>query len=600
MRAGPCALLIAIFAFFAPGLYAVPILRLTNTIVGPVSVAVGANAPTQTLEAYDAGDGALNLNLSVSAPAAGWLRPSVGVARHCATRTGQCWPLSFAFETSKLPRGSYTGTVTVNDAQAADAPQTVSVTVFVGGAVPDKVDLFVAPRKSRNFTLTANGAKDIKTFTTNGPMAVKFASQSGGEWLQISLDGAGSYRFPYPWRITATYQEGMTDQTYRGTVTTANSSLPDDNKTIPVALHVTSQPIAAAKPASVEMRLAVGSPKQTQTIQVLNRGQGDLVVTRAASDVSCVPAPSGAEVIVENNRSEVSVTVDPAHAKPSFCHGKILFGTNAVNALEAPFTYQIVAQGPPVIRFQGVTENVTSDPEVSLAQGGMARVVGEQFAFGPPVESKGAPVPSMLGGLRVLVNDKPAPVFSRAYGEADFQVPFDTPPGEALVRVERDGQLSNAVTAQVDAVSRRILRLGIGQYGMMVNQDGSYPVPKALENKLGASKRGHPAHPGDILTIYAMGLGATTPPVLAGAAPPSSGPPARVNAGFQVYFGNRLFSVAIPVDPISAVMAPGAVGLYKITVKIPDHAAPGDQTHLFLYSDNILSNQVVLAIEPPK
>ncbi|MEO7143377.1 MAG: hypothetical protein ABI165_07720, partial [Bryobacteraceae bacterium] len=503
-------LLTALAAIAARGLYAVPELRLVSATVGPVSSAVGGNAPTQTVEAYNAGeDGELNPTLSVSAPAVSWLRATLGPPRHCATRIGQCWPLQFAFETAKLARGTYTGIVTVSDPKAADAPQTITVTVNVGGDVPAKVDLFVAPRKTRGFTLTANGAKDIQTFTTNGPLSIKAASETGGPWLQISLDGAGSYRFPYPWRITATYQDGMAEQDYHGAAVTANSSLADDNKTIPVTLHVTGAPIADSDPSAIGMRLAAGSPKQARTIHVLNRGLGSLAVKQATSGVTCTPAPASAEVMVETiEGGDVSVTVDPAHAKPAFCQGSILVATNAANRLTIPFTYEILPKGPPVVDFQGVAENITFDTEAALAQGGTARVTGEQFIFGPPLASSAIPVATTLGGFRVLVNGKPAPVFSRAYGEADFQVPFDTAAGEALIRVERDGQLSNAVTAQVAAVSRRILLLGIGQYGKIVNHDGSYPIPTSLENKLPATMHGHPAKAGDTLTIYAMGLGA--------------------------------------------------------------------------------------------
>ena len=581
-------------------LYAVPELRLETTTVGPVSVAAGADGPTQTVNAYNAGDGELHPVLSVSPNAAAWLHAAPGKTRPCTTRAGQCLPLSFSLATAKLGRGIYTGTVTVGDPGAADAPQTITVTVNVGGDVPNSVDLYVAPTKTRNFTLTANGSKDISRFTTNGPMGVKFASQSGGQWLQLSLDGAGTYRFPYPWRITSTYQDGMAEQTYHGTVTTSGSSLPDDNKTIPVTLHVTSEPLAVASPGRMNMRLAVGSVPQSRAVTISNRGLGTLRVTEAGSEIKCQPVASGAKVsAVSGKEGKLTVTIDPAGARPAFCEGVIRVDSNSAEALRIPLAYEIVSRGAPLLFFEGLTESVTHDAEVSLAQGGTASVTGEQFTYAEAAHATGATLPTELSGLRVLVNGKPAPIYSVAYGQADFQVPFDTPPGEVLVRVERGGQESNTVTAQVEPVSRRILRLGLKEYGRVINSDGSYPVPAALAHEWRPSLKARPAKPGDVLTIYAMGLGATTPAASTGAAPPEGGPAYRVNARFKVFFGNRLFNAAIGADPIEAVLAPGEVGVYRVKVRVPERAAPGDSTHLFLYSDYTLSNQVILAIDNP-
>lgn len=76
-----------IFFSLAASLLAAPKLRLMNTTVGPISIAAGASGPTQTVEAFNAGD----------------------------------IPIQIALQTPLLAKGMYTGTVTVNDPNAVDS-----------------------------------------------------------------------------------------------------------------------------------------------------------------------------------------------------------------------------------------------------------------------------------------------------------------------------------------------------------------------------------------------------------------------------------------------------------------------------------------------
>jgi len=94
--------------FCAAGLSAAPRLRLVSSTVGPVSIVQGANGGAQTVEAYNAADGTLNLSTpSSSVP---WIVPSpAGAQRACSSqsgRSGLCTPLQFALNTSALPAGT--------------------------------------------------------------------------------------------------------------------------------------------------------------------------------------------------------------------------------------------------------------------------------------------------------------------------------------------------------------------------------------------------------------------------------------------------------------------------------------------------------------
>ena len=93
----------AVFLCFVSSLIAAPKLRLVTTTVGPITVAAGSSGPAQTVEAYNAGDGALSLSVASSAA---WLGASVGAPRACSSQAGSCIPLQFALNTAALPAGS--------------------------------------------------------------------------------------------------------------------------------------------------------------------------------------------------------------------------------------------------------------------------------------------------------------------------------------------------------------------------------------------------------------------------------------------------------------------------------------------------------------
>jgi hypothetical protein len=112
-----------------------------------------------------------------------------------------------------------------------DAPQTITVTVQVGAAVPSKIDVYAAP-----------GSVNDTTFSTNSSGLTGSATTSdGSNWLSLSLTSTGSFLFSYPYRIRVAPQPGNTaGGTYTGTLVTSGSSFAGDNKTIPVTMRVTT------------------------------------------------------------------------------------------------------------------------------------------------------------------------------------------------------------------------------------------------------------------------------------------------------------------------------------------------------------------------
>lgn len=584
MRFYPSTRFLSVFLFFSVLILgASPKLRLTNTAVGPVSIAVGANGATQVVEAFNAGDGTLAPVLSALVP---WIAPTVGAQRACTMRAGSCIPLQIGFQTASLTAGMYTGTVTVNDPNAVDAPQTITVTVQIGGGVPDKLTLYVPP----------NGSSDT-TIVTNSAAIPRVTTQDGGKWLFIALEGTGSFRFTYPFRIRAIDLPGMAEGAYNGSIMMTGSTFAPDNKTIAVTMQVTSQPIARVSPENIRLRLAPNAPKQTINAGVTNIGQGGLVVTGATGTTSSggnswlAVGPVGAGPVVP-------VTIDQTGLAPGIYQGTISIASNAVNGpVTVPVELQVIAASAPVAAFQGVVDNATFSAGDAVAAGDIVAVFGDQFSSGAPATGTQLPLVTTLGGVRVLVNNQPAPLYYTSFGQVNFQIPYETPPGSAEVRVERDGQLGNAVSVDVASRAPRLLRLNIGEYGIIVNQDGTFPIPAATASAAGLN--GHPAQPGDALTIYAIGLGPVSPAVMTGAAAPSVEPFARVDPTPAVTFNGGFSGFPVVTTPFFAGLTPGFVGLYQINVVIPPEVPSSDHTPIQISVENVQSNVVQIAVAAP-
>ena len=567
--AGLCA------AAFAANAVAAPKLRLDQTALAPLSIAQGSNGAAQSVDARNAGDGTLNLQVSSNVA---WLSPSLGAPHTCADGNGSCTPVRITLQTASLAKGTYTGFVTVSDPNAIDAPQTIAVTVQIGGNLPDKLEYFLPP-----------GGTATSRFTTAGPSTVNATTQSGGAWLSVAQDGSGTFLFNVPYKV-AVSAGSLAASDYAGTISVTGSPLASDNKNVPVTLHVTTLPVAQLA-TPVTFRIAQGGAKQTLTLPVGNGGQGTLAV----SGVTVTPGAGGAFLTGQTGTgSTVMLTVDPTGLAPGSYNATAVIASNAANnAFSVPVQLDIVTATGPIVKAGGVVNNATFAAGESVAQGDIVALFGDQLTAGDPASAASLPLSTTLGGVQVFVNDQAAPVYYVSSGQINFQIPFNAQPGDGTVRVERNGQRGNTVSVRIARSVPRLLRLGIGEYGIITNQDLSFPIPTT------PGLASHPAKVGDALTIYALGFGPTSPAVASGVASPSAEPLARVVTHPKVCFGTPTpFNQGTScVDPLFVGLSPGFVGLYQINVVIPSTVAADDMLPLRLTTDDGDSNAVQIAVK---
>jgi uncharacterized protein (TIGR03437 family) len=279
---------------------------------------------------------------------------------------------------------------------------------------------------------------------------------------------------------------------------------------------------------------------------------------------------------------------------PGVYQASLAVSTNAANgALTIPVQLEVVPQSPPLAAYRGTVNAATFSPSDPIGQGDIMALFGEQLIYGDPQWAPRIPLDTKLGNTRVLVNGQPVPLYYASYWQINFQMPFETPAGDALVRVERDGQLGNTIVVPVSARGPRILPYG--EYGVIQNASRGNKLPMPPTPGIPSER----ARPGDILVVYGFGFGATAPAVPTGGGAPTTEPLARLTAPVKVYFGPRMLLAEPPsAIPDYAGMAPYFVGVYQVNVKIPDNAPKGDRVPFWMQvGDGDVTQPVLVAIE---
>jgi len=171
-----------------------------------------------------------------------------------------------------------------------------------------------------------------------------------------------------------------------------------------------------------------------------------------------------------------------------------------------------------------------------------------------PDDIVGGVLPTVLPGtgVHVIVSNLPATIYYVSPDQINFLVPAILLPGKSIVQVVLDGHSGPAVVITLAAASPALFQLD-AQNAVAVRPDGSVITPQA------------PAKPGDIVLLYATGLGQTLPPVPYGQLFDQAAPLEQL-ADFKLVLDG---ATAESGTVAYAGIAPGFAGLYQINVILP-------------------------------
>ena len=229
-----------------------------------------------------------------------------------------------------------------------------------------------------------------------------------------------------------------------------------------------------------------------------------------------------------------------------------------------PLRAQISGAGTsPFYTTQSIVNGATQTAE-ALAPNTIATLYGTNLAFSTRAVASTDIVrgmmPTSLDGVGVWINSIPCSLFLISPTQINFLVPYLFTAGTVSLVVARDSQAGPSVNIQLNNTSPGLF-LWNGNNAVAVHQNGQVISSDS------------PAVPGEIVVIYAAGLGRTAPDTSGGQ---------LATAAFPIYYASQLQVMfnGLPSPPGSILYAgltPGFAGLYQINVVLPSDLSPNPQ-----------------------
>jgi uncharacterized protein (TIGR03437 family) len=228
--------------------------------------------------------------------------------------------------------------------------------------------------------------------------------------------------------------------------------------------------------------------------------------------------------------------------------------------------------GAPFYSSDSIVNAATQTPG-ALAPNAIATLYGQDLAFSTravvSTDVVRGGLPTELDGVQVWFNAQPCPLFYISPTQINFLVPYRAVAGTVSITVTRDGVAGLPVNIEVHETSPGLFLWGDNQ-----------PVAVHLNGELISNES--PALPGEIVVIYAGGLGHTMPDIPGGQ---------LATAAFPIRFAPQLQilldGIACPPGSILyAGLTPGFAGLYQINLRLPPDTPQSPEIQLVIGGDS--------------
>jgi len=535
-------------------------------------------------------------------------------------------PLSLSSSVANLPTGAYYQLIELADNNALNSPQYVTAVLNVvaptgnpapppPAPVPSPAGLvFIGPVgqpiPAQQFTLNVSTSQ-FETYVTSPSLA------AGQNWLQMTpANGSASLNTPAPITV-AVKTTGLAPGIYTGVaevvvlLPTGNDVFADVNVTLILTGSGGATPAAA--PASMVVRTAA----HPEVANANGCTATSLVLTETGlSNSFSVPAGWPANLIVSLN-DDCGDPVGTGSVSASFSNGDppltlvtqgpsgqysatwqpqnsgagtivTLLGTaSGLNPATAQITGGVAANQAPILNPNGIVNNATFLVGAALAPGMVAAAKGADLSTSAcpspntTCVSPNVPIPTALQGTQLIVGGRLAPLYYVSGAQVNAQIPAELTPNQQYAAV---GIVNNQLTLPVQ-VTVVPLAPAVIQF-----QDASLIAQHGADYSLVTPTS--PAQPGEHIIMYLVGMGATNPVVLSGAAAPSTAP-----------LASAVVQPTLTVGTLNALiyfagLTPGAVGLYQIDFQVPPNASAGN-LQVVVQQGTITANITTLPVAAP-
>lgn len=248
-----------------------------------------------------------------------------------------------------------------------------------------------------------------------------------------------------------------------------------------------------------------------------------------------------------------------------------------------------VGSDTPVITNLANAANYVDDGGCS--PGALGTLMGAGFRKIGEVPAGSVPLPTEVGGVRVKANAEYLPILYVSENQVNFQCPVAVP-GEALtIAIESDTGVSPPLSRKIQAATPGLFSIdgsGKGQGAILIANTPYVAMPPA--DGLPTQR----ALPGDLISIYANGLGDVDAIVPIGQAAPLD-TPVHAKLPIDVVIGGLKAEVSF------AGLGPGYIGVFAVTATVPSAVQPGDdvpvQLRVHLPDGRVItSNYVTIAV----
>jgi uncharacterized protein (TIGR03437 family) len=182
-------------------------------------------------------------------------------------------------------------------------------------------------------------------------------------------------------------------------------------------------------------------------------------------------------------------------------------------------------------------------------------------------------------GVRVLVNQIEANIYYVSPAQVNLLIPPLLVAGPATVQLVVDGLAGPPVGITLGPAAPALFQVD-ARTVVATHADSSVVTQAA------------PAHGGELIVLYASGLGPTVPPAIKDQIPKTAAPLARMS-DFKIL----LNGAAVDPSRVSyAGVAPGYAGLFQINVKLPENVASNPEIRIG-YGDQISPAERFLPVQ---